>query len=48
MGFLTSSRNFDVQYKVSIVGNSGVGKTSLLQGMTGQTFENQYLPTVGE
>ena len=48
MGHFSAKRDFDIQYKVTIVGNSGVGKTSVLQTLTGFKHENQYLPTIGE
>ena len=48
MGHFSVTRDFDIQFKVTIVGNSGVGKTSVLQTLTGKKLENQYLPTIGE
>ncbi|OHT17228.1 GTP-binding protein YPT1 [Tritrichomonas foetus] len=39
--------NFAAAYSVAIVGNSGVGKTSILQRLYKQTFSNNNLPTIG-
>ena len=38
----------DVKYKVSILGESGVGKTAILRSVTGQPFVNHMVPTIGK
>ncbi len=37
----------DYTYKVVLVGNSSVGKTSLLRRFTDDNFEGSYLATIG-
>lgn len=39
--------DFDVTYKVLLVGETGVGKTSLITSMKGADFRKSLLPTVG-
>ena len=33
--------------KIIVVGDSGVGKTSLTKTLSGRMFQNQYTPTIG-
>lgn len=37
----------DYMYKIVIVGNSSVGKSSLLRRFTDDNFEGSYLATIG-
>ena len=39
--------NYDLSFKVIIIGNSGVGKSCLSIKATKNIFENNYLATVG-
>ena len=39
--------NYDLSFKVIVIGNSGVGKSCLSMKATKQKFENNYLATVG-
>ena len=39
--------DFDVELKVLIVGNTGVGKTNLLHRFSGGTFSPHYIATIG-
>ena len=39
--------NYDLSFKVIVIGNSGVGKSCLSMQATKHTFENNYLATVG-
>jgi small GTP-binding protein len=39
--------NYDLSFKIIVIGNSGVGKSSLSVQATKNTFENNYLATVG-
>ena len=39
--------NYDLSFKVIVIGNSGVGKSCLSMQATKHKFENNYLATVG-
>ena len=39
--------NYDLSFKVIVIGNSGVGKSCLSIKATKNIFENNYLATVG-
>lgn len=39
--------NYDLSFKIIVIGNSGVGKSCLTIRATKQVFENNYLTTVG-
>ena len=39
--------NYDLSFKVIVIGNSGVGKSCLSMQATKKKFENNYLATVG-
>ena len=39
--------NYDLSFKVIVIGNSGVGKSCLSVKATKNIFENNYLATVG-
>ena len=45
--FDKTSDDHTVKYKVTILGDSGVGKTSILQTLCGKPFANQHVTTVG-
>ena len=38
---------YEINFKIIIVGDSGVGKTSIISNATKKTFEEQYTPTLG-
>ena len=40
-------QNFDLSYKIIVIGDSGVGKSCLTMKATKNYFENYYSPTVG-
>lgn len=42
---LTDSRNF--RFKVIVIGDGSVGKTSLIQKFTQGTFQKEYIKTIG-
>ena len=39
--------NYDLSFKIIVIGNSGVGKSCLAVQATKNLFENNYLATVG-
>ncbi len=39
--------DFDVQLKILLIGDSGVGKTSLLQRYTSDAFSSSFISTIG-
>ena len=47
MGHFSAKRDFDIQYKVTIVGNSGVGKTNLITRFTENYYKDSYVATIG-
>jgi len=42
-----AERNYDYSAKVLLIGESGVGKTSILQRFARNHFSTKYLPTIG-
>ncbi len=42
-----TERNYEFAAKVLLIGESGVGKTSLLQRFARNHFATKYLPTIG-
>lgn len=42
-----SDQNFDYMFKLLIIGNSSVGKTSFLFRYADDTFNNSFVSTVG-
>jgi Ras-related protein Rab-1A len=43
----TMIREYDYLFKVVIVGNSSVGKSSLLRRFADDSFQESYLATIG-
>lgn len=43
----TSSEFIDYKYKITVVGDPGVGKTSLILRFTKKAFRRKYIPTLG-
>ncbi|MHA1256659.1 MAG: Rab family GTPase, partial [Promethearchaeota archaeon] len=41
------SHNKHYKYKIPVIGDPAVGKTSLIQKYTKGSFQNDYLPTIG-
>lgn len=39
---------YDVKYKVLLLGDAGVGKTSLIRKLMGQELQNNYMCTIGK
>ena len=39
--------NYDIAFKIIVIGNAGVGKSCLSMQATKKRFENNYLATVG-
>ena len=39
--------NYDIAFKIIVIGNAGVGKSCLSMQATKRRFENNYLATVG-
>ncbi len=39
---------FDVKYKVLLLGDAGVGKTSLIRKLMGQDMQHNYMCTIGK
>ncbi|EKE40595.1 hypothetical protein ENUP19_0305G0094 [Entamoeba nuttalli] len=42
-----SSHHYDFLFKILIVGDSGVGKTAILQRYCNNTFDERYISTIG-
>ena len=42
-----SHREYDCLFKIVIIGNSGVGKSSILLRFTDDKFSDSYLTTIG-
>ena len=38
---------YDVKYKVLLLGDAGVGKTSLIRKLMGKELQNNYMCTIG-
>lgn len=45
---IVSERQFDLVYKVLIIGDSNVGKTALLTRFCEGRFQSSFMSTVGE
>ncbi|CAH8610257.1 unnamed protein product [Schistosoma curassoni] len=43
----TGEQRFDAHFKVLLLGNSGVGKTSILRALVGETFYQTTISTIG-
>ena len=41
------SNDFELSFKIKIIGDSGVGKSCLALRATKNAFEKQYSPTIG-
>ena len=39
---------YDVKYKILLLGDAGVGKTSLIRKLMGQQLQNNYMCTIGK
>jgi Ras-related protein Rab-1A len=42
-----AKKKWDYQFKVLLLGDSAVGKTSIVQKYAGNPFETTYYPTIG-
>lgn len=42
------NQRFDAQYKVLLLGNSGVGKTSIIRSLAGESFFQTTISTIGK
>ena len=44
---MTESQEYDYLFKLLLIGNSGVGKSSLLFRFTENIWEKEFIPTIG-
>ena len=44
---MTESQEYDYLFKLLLIGNSGVGKSSLLFRFSENTWEKEFIPTIG-
>lgn len=46
-GFSNAGKDYDILHKIVLIGDSGVGKTSLLQRFAEQFFSDTHITTIG-
>jgi len=46
-GLNNAGKDYDILHKIVLIGDSGVGKTSLLQRFAEQVFSNTHITTIG-
>ncbi len=44
---MTNAAEYDYLFKVLLIGNSGVGKSSLLVRFADDVFTDNFMPTIG-
>jgi len=44
---MTSEKEYDYLFKILLIGNSGVGKSSLLFRFSEDKWEKEFIPTIG-
>ena len=44
---MTSEKEYDYLFKILLIGNSGVGKSSLLFRFSENKWEKEFIPTIG-
>ena len=42
-----TQKSYDLLFKLLLIGDSGVGKTSILLGYSDNNFNNNFIPTIG-
>lgn len=42
-----AENEYDYLFKILLIGNSGVGKSSLLFRFSDNIYENEWVPTIG-